>query len=459
MINNEFVVEVEIEDGEYNDILYNLDNNNTMIEKFDSIIADSIINEVSCIHINASSSNSEVKNYRHGSIISTCTWDADFSNRISEIVFNVLDEDKSSIFNCQLSQSAAFTRHVLIPGKGIVECRIRLQTLPKYPAGYTTIIKIIKMCPTGNTSTLEELGYSTNQIEKIRKFSKIPVGCTIISGTEGSGMLTSAFMFLNDFASENISDKSNIVKYKTVEHPPEYEINYLTQSGELNSTKNYFKLISTDNIHETNKVDPESILLLKVRDDKSAKNIVDAAQTGHNVITTINASDSINIVTRLRALGVSKYALGDKTFIKALIHQHLLPVNCSHCKLTFKSYFSRVKTGEIETKERSKLSHQKIIEKVKLLANCENIQKITFKNKDGCENCNKTGISGRTVVAEIIVPDEFMALCFLNGKESDAINYHLEHGGKLILDHAVDKMLAGIIDPWNVYSKFGRINS
>ncbi len=308
-------------------------------------------------------------------------------------------------------------------------------------------------------TALDKLGFSEIQVEIIKKIIRNPIGCTIISGTSSSGRSSSLRSFMNEIISENMNDEQSSCKIKlayvndihesNIEHVRQYSVDRVKKEWSNDPFNYACRLALRD--------DPDTFIFSEVRSEDTAEFLSNTVQSGNKALAITHASSSIGTISRLRALGLSSDVLGLDSFISGLIHQALMPVNCNSCKLTFDTFISKIQSGEIELDKQDDLSHQQMLDGINLIATKDEIEKITFRNKNGCECCSQTGISGRTVVAEVIIPDQFMKSCFANEKENDAIDYYIENGGKLILDHAIDKMLSGILDPRDVERKLGRL--
>ncbi len=432
-----------------------------LIEKFDSMLIESVIDNVSDMHFEVTANGAKVKYRKNGALNLNYTWGSEYADRMSQVIYTVLAEEKDVTFDPSTQQAAIINRQIHVPGEGNISLRVRLNTMPAYPAGYNVVMRLLKMGQAGTTLTLEMLGYSQEHIESIKESMSKPVGCTIISGTTGSGKSTSLSVMLTRIVNENMDPEgeSCMIKIITVEDPPEYEVAHVVQSPVVRSKTKGNENPFAESIRAALRADPDILMVGEVRDEHSAKLLVGAVQSGHQAFTTVHAPSAIGIVSRLRSLGVTNDVLGNGEFIAGLIYQALLPINCSHCKLSFHTYMSQIASGKIKIKDENKLSHEQMIDRLRSVTSEDEIKKVTFKNIDGCNECKKTGISGRTVVAEVIIPDKYMISCFFDGKEADALHYFIKNGGLLALDHGIDKMLDGISDPRSIEHKLGRMNN
>jgi type II secretory ATPase GspE/PulE/Tfp pilus assembly ATPase PilB-like protein len=176
---------------------------------------------------------------------------------------------------------------------------------------------------------------------------------------------------------------------------------------------------------------PDRIMIGEIRDAASASLAFEASMTGHQVWTTLHANDALTIPFRLRDLGVESYKLSDPDLLTGLISQRLVRILCPHCSL----YINE-----------SDLSYN-------LLARLEKIdvpvEKLRVHNIKGCEFCGEgSGYKGRSVIAEIILPDVTFMELIEQGKKEEAHKYWLTHlNGRSLMEHMIDRIKAGEVDP------------
>jgi general secretion pathway protein E len=170
----------------------------------------------------------------------------------------------------------------------------------------------------------------------------------------------------------------------------------------------------------------------EMRDRASAQNALRASMTGHQVWTTVHANSALAIIDRLVDLGLPTSLVADHTVVTGLISQRLVKVLCPHCK--------------------KRLVHHQHEVSDALLARVKQAIPRDFANVcvvgPGCEECRYQGTTGRSVVAEVIIPDAQFFEYVRAGEKVRAAQYWLEDmDGKTILEHAVEKVASGLIDP------------
>ncbi len=279
----------------------------------------------------------------------------------------------------------------------------------------------------------EEIGYSKDlgQQNLIRLMQKRPKGIIVIAGPTGSGKSTSLFHLLMGMKKENPHDN-----FITVEDPPEYPMSGIRQIPvmvDANAT-------NEDRCHAYNKVldsllrlDPDILMAGEIRDKATAELAVQQAMTGHKVWATIHANNPFNIITRLVRRLESQNALqeiADVNIINGLVYQELVQTLCPHCKLNLNENLNQVGTGLL-----TRISNHIPIGK-----------KVSIKGP-GCEKCDHTGVSGMTLLAEVVCPDHQIMEHILKDGIGSARRYWLEKDGKSIIHHAIEKVSMGVLDP------------
>ena len=187
----------------------------------------------------------------------------------------------------------------------------------------------------------------------------------------------------------------------------------------------------------------------EVRDEDTADLLIHAVQSGHQGYTTLHAPSAIGSIGRLRNMGVDSDILGSHDFISGLVYQTLPPVVCDNCSIPISDY-SPSTPKEIEMFEKIKV-------RIATMTN-NNYSTVKMKNTKGCKSCDG-GIKGRMVVAEVIIPDIKMRGLFAERKDSLARQYWKSIGGLSVIDNGIEQMLKGKIDPFDLESKVGLIDT
>ena len=261
---------------------------------------------------------------------------------------------------------------------------------------------------------LHELGFPMNDIKTKQIFNKRN-SITIVAAPTGSGKTTTLYSIIDSLnrASINIT---------TIEDPVEIRIPGLNQI-EIDE-----KLRFADSLRTVLRQDPDIILLGEIRDKETAEIAMQAGQTGHYVLSTIHTIDSVEVVTRLRKMGVSNYDIAST--IANVISQRLIRKVCTHC----------AKKREFNEKEKEIIT--KINNKYGIETNFDN--KFTY-DIIGCDKCNGSGYYDRIGVFEILdINDEVKELISRDASTMEIKKKALEFEYKPFVVDAMSKVLDGI---------------
>jgi type II secretory ATPase GspE/PulE/Tfp pilus assembly ATPase PilB-like protein len=417
----------------------------TEIQKsFDELLLRAVKSGASDIHMEVRRDQAQVRMRINGDLGDQEPWAIRNANTMAQVIYMVIADEKDTAFDTARPQNAIIDRDL---GDG-VRIRVRLQTLPAYPAGFDMIMRLLKMGQSGENINLDKLGYNKEQLSKTRRAVAKPTGAIIMAGTTGSGKSTS----LNAMLAEKIAAHGGRIKVITVEDPPEYLLNGATQVPVVRSRSAAKSGDAKENpfasaVQATMRSDPDIIMVGEVRDASSAELLIHAVQSGHQVFTTTHASSGIDIVARLRSQHVPDDVLGSQNFIAALMYQALLPVVCPGCSTGIDAFKKTVSTE----------SEEEMVARIYRHLGNNQAEMIRFRHHPGCPKC-KQGVIGRTVASEIILPDAFMLRAFRDRQDMDAIMYHAYTGGKIALHHGIEKMIKGLVDIRDVEHKLDQIS-
>ena len=261
---------------------------------------------------------------------------------------------------------------------------------------------------------LHELGFPMNDIKTKQIFNKRN-SITIVAAPTGSGKTTTLYSIIDSLNRPSI----NIT---TIEDPVEIRIPGLNQI-EIDE-----KLRFADSLRTVLRQDPDIILLGEIRDKETAEIAMQAGQTGHYVLSTIHTIDSVEVVTRLRKMGVSNYDIAST--IANVISQRLIRKVCPHC----------AKKREFTEQEKEIIT--KINNKYGIETNFDN--KFTY-DIIGCDKCNGSGYYDRIGVFEILdINDEVKELISRDASTIEIKKKALEFEYKPFVVDAMSKVLEGI---------------
>lgn len=410
---------------------------------YDELLREAVEGTISDLHIEVRRSSAIVRSRKHGSLTQRYDWTVQYARRLASVIYQVIAEEKDITFKESEPQNAIVDRDL-----GQQRIRVRLQTIPAYPDGFDMVMRILPMgVESGKEDSLETLGYEKHHTQKLNIATARPTGVTVLAGVTGSGKSTS----LKTLIQNRISHYLGAIKVITVEDPPEYEITGSTQVPVVRSRAKDGINPFAESIKAAMRADPDILMVGEVRDSDSAELLVSAVQSGHQAFTTVHAASGIGIIGRFRSLKIPNAVLGSPDFLSGLCYQTLVPVLCKHCSIPIGRYVKR--------KDNQNERHEELLTRLRdAVKKQSDQQKIRFKNSVGCEHCTE-GIAGRTVCAEVIIPDSKMLSLFSNNQDIEAVEYFVSKGGKTALDAGIGKMKTGLCDPFDVESKLGLLNN
>jgi len=303
------------------------------------------------------------------------------------------------------------------------------------PGNSGTLLAVVRLITKRKQQLeLEHLGLTMKQASAIRRTLSKPSGAIFSSGPTGHGKST-----LSQCMAESVTRDDSGINLVTVEDPIESPIRGAVQTPLILADRSDRELMGKawgKAISNLMRLDPDFIYIGEVRDSTSATGVIEAAQTGHNVITTIHTSHPIDIIQRLRRFGVDQDLLTDATLITCLIGLRLTPLLCPECK---RSYEGNKAGIEQELQE--------------LIEKHTTPQSAYLINESGCEHCEHTGIKGRTGVFEVIETDyTFMSLYEQKGKFA-AWKYWRNAGGETLCENITNLINKGQVDPVMAHKK------
>ncbi|MBN1309422.1 MAG: type II/IV secretion system protein, partial [Chitinispirillaceae bacterium] len=261
---------------------------------------------------------------------------------------------------------------------------------------------------------LGNIGLTSHNRELLAGLIEKPQGMIFVTGPTGSGKSSTLFACLN-----RISHKA--INITTIENPIEYKLEGINQV-QINEKAG---VTFASALRSILRQDPDVILVGEIRDGETAQIAIQAAQTGHLVLSTLHTNDALSAVTRLRDLGVPSFLIASS--ILALVAQRLVRVLCPACKYE----------GEVAQHMRNRW-------------------KTTFSDVDlprafsarGCPRCNNTGFRGRVGIFELIVVNDTLRDAIAENVPESALRRMMrEEGFDPLIHDGIDKVKHGITSP------------
>ena len=261
---------------------------------------------------------------------------------------------------------------------------------------------------------LEDLGFSAVALEQLRAFLRHQHGMILVVGPTGSGKTTTLCSALAAVRSE----RTNIV---TIEDPVEYQIPGVNQT-QINAKIN---LTFASSLRSILRQDPDVVLVGEIRDHETAQIAMQAAQTGHLVLSTLHTDDAPSCVTRLTDIGIEPYV--SASALVGVIAQRLVRRLCTHCRRPYTPESDTLRAMSVPEAEAATM---------------------TFYRAVGCDQCSQTGYRGRVGIYEIMqVTDALRRHIALKGNEALLRDAALAAGMLSLGEDGLLKVKVGVTTP------------
>lgn len=277
--------------------------------------------------------------------------------------------------------------------------------------------------PSEGIKRFEDLGLEGRNFNVVKKIVKRPHGLILITGPTGCGKTTTLYAILNLLNKEGV----NIM---TLEDPVEYFIKGINQS----QTKAEIGYTFALGLRHMVRQDPDIIMVGEIRDEETASLAINAALTGHIVLSTLHTTNAMGVIPRLIDLGVAPFLIPSS--LSLTMAQRLARKLCIHCRKKEKAL---PKVKEMILEEIDSLP-QVVRKKVKIS------DPLMIYTAKGCKKCRWEGYSGRTAIFEVLeTTNELSAIILKEPNESVIFKEAQRQGMTTMKQDGILKVLDGII--------------
>jgi type IV pilus assembly protein PilB len=288
---------------------------------------------------------------------------------------------------------------------------VRVATLPTVE-GEVVVMRLLDKSK--KAPTLTELGLSDDMRQKMEQIIRRPTGAILATGPTGSGKSTTLYAALTEINRPEI----NII---TVEDPVEFRLHGVNQV-QINARAGLTFAAALRSILRS---DPDVVMVGEIRDGETAKISIEAALTGHLVLSTMHTNDAPGAITRLNEMGVEPFLTGSA--VSAVLAQRLARKLCTHC-------------CEMFTPSSDEMIKARVSPEVAAAADG-----IVFYRKRGCPRCGQTGYKGRIGVYQLLVMSETLeGLAASKASREELERAAIEEGMRTLWDDGLSKVAAGL---------------
>ncbi len=374
------------------------EDSSAVLKLIETILSTAITSMASDIHIEATENNTIVR-YRVDGMLQEYF-------KLEKMIFSPLASRTKLLSNLDIAekrkpQDGRFT-HIV---NGSVY-DFRVSTLPTM-FGESIVMRILDKSKA--LVKLEDAGMNAHAYKQFTKGIKSPYGIMLVTGPTGSGKTTTLYGALN--AIIDVRDK--II---TVEDPVEYQMGGIQQVQVSAKTGLSFAAALRSILRQ----DPDKIMIGEIRDQETLRIAIEAALTGHLVLSTLHTNDAISAISRMQDMGIEDYLLAGAVI--GIQGQRLVRKVCPTCK-------------EVE--------HDIDADNLKGIAKYLPKNPVFYKGK-GCAVCNNSGYRGREMICEVLLISEALSTMIANGATKDEMRTQAtSEGFTNMLQDGVNKALQG----------------
>jgi type IV pilus assembly protein PilB len=295
--------------------------------------------------------------------------------------------------------------NVVVGGK---EIDFRVSSLPTV-WGENIVMRVLDK--NSSIKPLKSLGFSQENLARIKRAQDRPEGIIIVTGPTGSGKTTSLYSMLNEINTVDIN-------IQTLEDPVEYSLPMIRQTPVREGILEF-----ADGIRAMLRQDPDVIFIGEIRDKTTATMALQAAMTGHQVYTTLHTNDSFGAMPRLMDLGMVPGMVAGN--IIAVFAQRLVRTLCPVCKVPHKPDAEECAILGVDPQDPPST--------------------LCKPRPGGCDQCGGQGYKGRLAVAEILLFDEDLdEIVAKGGTKNELKHAAVEKGFKSMKDDGILKIIEGV---------------
>ena len=288
---------------------------------------------------------------------------------------------------------------------------IRVATLPTVE-GESVVMRLLDK--SREAPTLTQLGLSEAMRAQLTEILSRPTGALLVTGPTGSGKSTTLYAALAQIHRPEL-------KTITVEDPVEYRLAGINQM-QINPKAG---LTFAGALRTILRADPDVIMVGEIRDVETAKIAIEAALTGHFVLSTLHTNDAPSALTRLNEMGVEPFLTGSA--VSAVLAQRLARRLCTNCRELYEPTVDELIQArvprEVAESSRSKALYRKV----------------------GCARCNKTGYRGRISIVQLMLMNEEIERLGVSRASRDELERAAIEGGmQRLWDDGLEKVDEGI---------------
>jgi general secretion pathway protein E len=327
---------------------------------------------------------------------------------VPRIVYQALVSRIKLLSGCNLAEKRRPQDGRLKREQNSREIEIRVSTMPT-AFGEKAVLRIFD--PDILLKRVDQLGFSASDLETFQRFLERTHGIILVTGPTGSGKTTTLYSVLKHLSRPEV----NIV---TIEDPIEMVHEDLNQVAVRPS----IDLTFANALRTVLRQDPDIIMVGEIRDTETAENAVQAALTGHLVLSTLHTNEAPSSITRLLDLEIPHFLV--LSTVIGIVAQRLVRVNCSHCSEEYVPSLEEAAALDVPF---------------------EALQARRLRRGTGCLHCRQTGYAGRDGIFQIMpLSERIRGLVARESASPEIVTAARAEGMRTLREAAIEKVLDGV---------------
>jgi type IV pilus assembly protein PilB len=379
----------------------------SIIELVDSLLLHGVRSRASDIHIEPRREESIVRERVDGVLSTTLRFDKSVHDLVSlriKVLSNLATDEHSKPQDGKLQFET--------PGGKRIDVRVSISPITN---GEKIVMRLL--APQDQALSMEVLGLQGADLELLDKQMKKSWGMILVTGPTGSGKTTSLYAGVRKLNTDSV----NIA---TIEDPVEYDLPGINQIQVHEKAGITF----AKGLRSIVRQDPNIILVGEIRDSETAGIAVNAAMTGHLVLSTLHTNDAATTLPRLIDMGVEPFLISST--VNVIVAQRLVRNLCSRCRVS-----KEVSAADLKASVPANL--------LKRLTKGK--KKVRVYEGAGCPVCDNTGFRGRSGIFELLVVDKSIQDLIMKNADSDTIKATAQKNGmKTMMEDGIEKVLQGV---------------
>jgi len=391
----------------------------TLVKLVNKMIVDAVEQKASDIHIeiNPAGKSVRVRFRKDGVLVNYAEIPARFRSAVVSRLKVMSQLDISERRKPQ-DGKIAFKRF------GPLDIELRIATIPTANGLEDVVMRVLAAA---TPKPIDELGFSAEALQSIRRLMARPHGLFLVCGPTGSGKTTTLHSLLGSLNTPEL-------KIWTAEDPIE-----ITQAG-LRQVQVNHKIGWTfaAAMRSFMRADPDVIMVGEMRDGETSKIGIEASLTGHLVLSTLHTNSAAESVVRLLDLGMDPFNFADA--LLGVLAQRLVRKLCTHCRVKLEPSVREMEALAAEYCEGTALDADKLLRQWRQ-------EKIAMYEAKGCKECDRTGYKGRLAVYELMVAEPAVKrLIQTRSPVAEIMGAALAGGMRTLKQDGIDKVIQGHTD-------------